>query len=36
MIPIEERIAIEDLFSVYGFYLDDDRLEDWLELFVEE
>ena len=36
MTSIEERIAIEDLFSVYGFYLDDDRLEDWLELFVED
>ena len=36
MTSIEQRIAIEDLFSVYGYYLDDDRLEDWLELFVEE
>ena len=36
MISIEERLAIEDLFSDYGFYLDEDRLEDWLKLFVAD
>jgi anthranilate 1,2-dioxygenase small subunit len=30
---IEQRLAIEDLFNYYGSSLDDDRLEDWLELF---
>jgi anthranilate 1,2-dioxygenase small subunit len=33
---IEQRLAIEDLFSHYGSYLDDDRLENWLELFSEK
>ncbi len=36
MIPIETRLAIDDLFADYGAYLDSDRLEDWLELFVED
>ena len=36
MIPIETRLAIDYLFADYGAYLDSDRLEDWLELFVED
>ena len=36
MIPIETRLAIDDLFADYGAYLDSDQLEDWLELFVED
>ena len=36
MISVETRLAINDLYSVYGACLDDDRLEDWLDLFVED
>ncbi len=35
MIPIEARLAIADLFADYGACLDGDRLEDWLDCFVE-
>ena len=35
MIPVETRLAIADLFADYGACLDGDRLEDWLECFVE-
>ena len=30
------RADIDDLFARYGFAIDDDRLEDWLELFVPD
>ena len=30
------RLAIDDLFADYGAHLDSDRLEDWVELFVED
>jgi anthranilate 1,2-dioxygenase small subunit len=30
------REAIRDLVAEYGLRLDEDRLEDWVELFVEE
>ncbi len=36
MIPVDTRLAIDDLFADYGALLDGDRLEDWLELFVED
>ena len=36
MIAIEARLAIDDLFADYGAHLDSDRLEDWVELFVED
>lgn len=36
MISVEQRLAIDDLFADYGAYLDSDRLEDWLELFIED
>ncbi len=36
MISVEHRLAIDDLFADYGAYLDGDRLEDWVELFVED
>ena len=36
MISIEERFAIADLFADYAACLDGDRLEDWLECFVED
>lgn len=36
MIAIEQRLAIDDLFADYGACLDNDRLEDWLELFAED
>ncbi len=36
MIAVEARLAIDDLFADYGAHLDADRLEDWLELFVED
>ena len=36
MISIQDRLAINELFNDYGFFLDEDRLEDWLELFIPE
>ncbi|NNE84820.1 MAG: aromatic-ring-hydroxylating dioxygenase subunit beta [Alphaproteobacteria bacterium] len=36
MIAAELRFAIDDLFADYGACLDNDRLEDWLELFSED
>ena len=33
MMSIEERMDIHDLFADYGTCLDEDRLEEWLELF---
>lgn len=36
MINVETRLAVNDLYSDYGACLDDDRLEDWLDLFVED
>ena len=35
MIAVETRLAIDDLLADYGALLDSDRLEDWLDLFVE-
>ena len=35
MIPVEARLAITDLFADYGACLDGDRLEDWLDCFIE-
>ena len=32
----EQRRAIEDLISDYAEYIDSDRLEDWLDFFVED
>jgi anthranilate 1,2-dioxygenase small subunit len=31
-----ERVALSDLMAEYGMALDEDRLEDWVELFEEE
>ena len=31
-----ERAALTDLMAEYGMALDEDRLEDWVELFEEE
>ncbi len=31
-----EREAIADLMADYVHFIDDDRLEDWVELFVED
>lgn len=31
-----EREAIADLVADYAHFIDDDRLEDWLELFAED
>ena len=31
-----ERVALSDLMAEYGMALDEDRLEDWVELFDEE
>lgn len=31
-----ERVALSDLMAEYGMALDEDRLEDWIELFEEE
>lgn len=30
------RAALDDLLAEYGYLIDTDRLEDWLELFVED
>ena len=35
MIDVAARARIEDLYSDYGFLLDEDRLETWLDLFTE-
>lgn len=32
----EQRRAIEDLIADYAEYIDSDRLEDWLDFFVED
>src|SRR3954467_3175145 len=31
-----ERVALSDLMAEYGMALDEDRLEDWVELFEED
>ena len=31
-----ERAALSDLMAEYGMALDEDRLEDWVELFEEQ
>ena len=31
-----ERIALSDLMAEYGMALDEDRLEEWVELFEED
>jgi len=31
-----ERLALSDLMAEYGMALDEDRLEDWVELFEEQ
>ena len=30
---IQERVEIYDLFADYGYCLDEDRLEEWVDLF---
>ena len=35
-IPTAIREAIDDLFAAYALTLDEDRLEDWVNLFVPE
>ena len=32
----ELRATFDDLLAEYGFLIDSDRLEEWLELFVED
>ena len=36
MTPGDIRVAVDDLLAEYGHLIDSDRLEDWLELFVED
>jgi anthranilate 1,2-dioxygenase small subunit len=36
MIDGEARAAIADLMADYCHFIDDDRLEDWLDFFVED
>ncbi len=36
MTPMNAREAISDLMADYVHCIDEDRLEDWLELFVED
>ena len=31
-----ERVVLSDLMAEYGMALDEDRLEEWVELFVED
>src|SRR5207237_9689313 len=31
-----ERVVLSDLMAEYGMALDEDRLEDWVELFDEQ
>ena len=35
MIPIEHRLAIQDLYAEYASAIDEFRLDDWLALFAE-
>ncbi len=35
-IPIELRLAVEDLYSEYSAALDEGRYEDWAALFTED
>ena len=35
-VPAEVRDAVFDLLAEYGLALDQDRLEDWTELFTED
>lgn len=34
--PREVRDAVSDLMAEYGLRLDEDKLEDWVELFAED
>ena len=35
-IPVELRLAVEDLYSEYSAALDEGRYEDWAALFTED
>ena len=35
-LPIELRLAVEDLYSEYAAALDEGRYEDWAALFIED
>ena len=35
-VPLDVRLAIADLLGDYAAYLDDNRLEEWLEFFTED
>jgi anthranilate 1,2-dioxygenase small subunit len=35
-LPIDQRLRVQDLVETYGRLIDDDRLEDWVELFAED
>ena len=36
MTPVERRAAIERLLADYAWCIDQDRLEEWLDLFTED
>ena len=36
IVPREVRDAVSDVVAEYGLRLDEDRLEDWVELFAED
>jgi anthranilate 1,2-dioxygenase small subunit len=36
VISVDDRFAIQDLFAEYAATLDEGRLEDWLDFFVED
>jgi anthranilate 1,2-dioxygenase small subunit len=35
-LPLDLRLQVHDLVETYGRLIDEDRLEEWVELFVED
>ncbi len=35
-LDLSDRIDIQDLFSLYGYLVDDNRGDDWVALFTED
>lgn len=35
-LSLEDRLDIQDLFSNYGYAIDDNRADDWLALFTDD
>lgn len=36
MLSIEDRMAIEDLYTAYNRYIDADRIDDWVRTFAPD